>query len=297
MGIKTTVIGSYPLSPNRQTLMKKYFGMQGTDPWKGIIHKVVNEMVTAKIDIVTDGQTRDPFIHLFTRHLNGCRIRGRVEIIDDISFDKPIIQSDQKFIKTFLPPSIKLKGVITGPYTLSKSCIDLHYKNEKNLAFAFAHSLLHEVKSLQGTVDVLGIDEPYFSVAYPEYGKDLINLIATKASIPIILHVCGDIVGIIPHLLEMKVDVLSHEFMARPHLLDILKEYSFPQSLCVGAVRSDNQQIESVTEIVTHVKKAITHFGEKILQISPDCGQRHLPHTIALKKLQNLSHAQSVINV
>lgn len=296
MMIKSAVIGSYPRTPNRQHLMKNYFLREDEDPWLQTIHQVVNDMLSVDIDIVADGQTRDPFIHLFARHLDGCRIRDRVEIIDEISFNKPIILSDQKFIKSFLPPSQQLKGVITGPYTLAQSCIDLHYKNEKNLAFAFAHTLLKEVESLQGYIDILGIDEPFFSIKYPEYGKDLIDVITRKVSVPTVLHICGDISDIIPHLMDIKVDILSHEFMARPHLLDALSNYSFSQSLCIGAVRSDNDRIETVKEIVNHLKKSLTLFGEKIAHISPDCGQRSLPHPIALKKLENLTQAQRVIN-
>jgi 5-methyltetrahydropteroyltriglutamate--homocysteine methyltransferase len=94
----------------------------------------------------------------------------------------------------------------------------------------------------------------------------------------------------------MPVDILSHEFKASPHLFDLFREYSCLRKICVGAVRSDDVRVESVEEIVTHIKKAIDIFGENVVQIAPDCGQRLLPRETAFHKLQNLTIAGEIIN-
>jgi 5-methyltetrahydropteroyltriglutamate--homocysteine methyltransferase len=245
---------------------------------------------------VSDGQTRDPFIQLFTRKLQGCRIRDRTEIVGHVEYNGPITVQDQKYAKQLLPKKTGLVGVLTGPYTLTKSSVDFFYHDEKELCFDFAAALRNEAKLLQKHVDLISIDEPFFSNELPEYAKDLIGIITNSLSCPTRLHVCGDVSRIIPQLIEMPVDILSHEFKASPHLLDFFREYSCAKKMCIGAVRSDDVRVESIEEIVTHIKKTIAIFGENVVQIAPDCGQRLLPRETAFHKLQNLTVAGEIIN-
>lgn len=290
------MIGSYPVEIEPLTLMNYYFEQQHTTPWSNYIKLAVTDMVNAGINIITDGQTRDPFIQLFARKLNGCRIRNRVEIIEAIEYLKPITVKDQQYVRTIIPQDTMIKGVITGPYTLAKSCSNSYYKNEQQLAYAFADALKQETQRLQPHVDMISIDEPYYINEMPYYGKDLINNITKNITCPTILHICGDISSILPEILEMPVDILSHEFKAIPHLLDAFKQYSFPQKICLGSVRSDNPIVETVEEITTHIQQAITIFDNKLIHIAPDCGQRLLPRNNAYQKLCNLVQAGERIN-
>lgn len=275
--------------------MYSYFSRRDID-WNKYISNSVNDMLNAGIDIVSDGQTRDPMIQIFTRKLKGCRIRGRTEVIDKIEYVRPITINDQKYVKTLIPKKIQLKGLITGPYTLANSCIDLYYNDEKKLAFDFAYALAEEVKNLQKIVDIIGIDEPFFSNFMPNYAKDLIEIIIKNINRPTTLHVCGDVSKIIPDIFEIPVDILSHEFKASPHLMDTFSKYSFSQKICLGSVRSDDSEVETVDDIENHIRKALNMFDGKIVQISPDCGQRYLLRDIAFKKLKNLVLAGDKIN-
>jgi len=295
--IKTSVIGSYPANIDNLDIMIDYFNQNENKLWNDYIKTAVDDMVKAGIDILSDGQTRDPFIQLFARRLKGCRIRDRVEVVEKIEYKGPITVEDQKYVRKIIPKNRMLKGVITGPFTLSKSCINIYYTDEKGMAFDFADALKQEAENLEKYVDVISIDEPFFSNEMPDYGKELIQIITEKISCPTMLHACGDVSSAIPDLLEMPVDILSHEFKASPHLLDEFNKYSFSKNICLGSVRSDNQVVESVEEIVKHIRKAIDIFGDKIVQISPDCGQRLLPREKAYEKLKNLVKAGEIINV
>jgi len=293
--IKTCVIGSYPPQIDTVELMHSYFNQEEVS-WRKYITYAVNDMVNAGIDIVSDGQTRDPFIQIFTRKLKGCRTRNRTEIVDKIEYDDPILLEDQKFVRGLIPKNKKLKGVITGPHTLANSCVDLHYNDGEKMAFDFAYALRQEAETLQKYVDMISIDEPFFSNNMPDYGRELIGVITQDISCPTVLHACGDVSAIVPELLEMPVDILSHEFKASPQIFDAFKEYSFSQKLCLGSVRSDDIRVESVEEITNHIMRAIDIFGDKIIQISPDCGQRLLPRDVAFQKLKNLTKAGEKIN-
>ncbi len=78
-------------------------------------------------------------------------------------------------------------------------------------------------------------------------------------------------------MLDIPVDILSHEFKATPKLFDHFKEYNVTKKICLGSVRSDDIRVETVDEIINHIKKGINVFDDKIVQIAPDCGLRMLP--------------------
>lgn len=293
--IETSVIGSYPVQIDRLSLMDSYFN-QSISSWNVYIKQVVNDMISSGINIISDGQTRDPFVNIFIRKLKGCRIRDRAEIIDKIDYDGPIIIDDQKYVRTIIANDKKIVGPITGPYTLMKSCSDLFYNDEKQLAYDFAKALNKEAVNLQKHVDLISIDEPFFSVNMPDYGKDLISVLLQDVKCPTRLHVCGDVSDIIPNIIDISVDILSHEFKASPKLFDKFKDYDFDKKICLGSARSDNDTIESVEEITSHIKKGLNIFDDRIVQISPDCGQRMLPQKIAFQKLSNLARAGEKIN-
>lgn len=288
--VKTTVIGSYPVNVETMEIMNGYFN-QTTVSWNRYIQSAVNDMVVSGIDMISDGQTRDPFVNIFTRKLKGCRIRERTEIIDKVEYDGPITIEDQKYVRSLIPKNKQLIGLITGPFTLTNSSVDLFYNDEKELAFDFAKALKKEAQLLQKNVDMISIDEPFFSMGVPDYGKELIKTITSGLSCPIRLHVCGDVSNVVSDVLDMPVDVLSHEFKASPKLFDAFKQHNITKNICLGSVRSDNSRVESVGEIVEHINKGIDVFGDRISQIAPDCGQRMLPQDAALQKLKNLVKA------
>ena len=287
---KTTVIGSYPVNVENMEIMNGYFS-QTMVSWDKYIKSAVNDMVGSGIELISDGQTRDPFVNIFTRKLKGCRIRDRTEIIDKVEFDGPITVEDQKYVRELMPKDRQLIGLITGPFTLTKSSVDLFYNDEKELAFDFAKALRQEAQLLQKHVDMISIDEPFFSMELPEYGKERIKTITKDLSCPTRLHVCGDVSKIVSDVLDMPVDILSHEFKASPKLFNAFKQHNIAKNICLGSVRSDNSRVEPVDEIVEHINKGIDVFGDKISQIAPDCGQRMLPRDAALQKLKNLVEA------
>jgi len=289
-GIKTCVIGSYPTQIDSMEFMNNYYNQQEIS-WGKYVSSAINDMIDAGIDVVSDGQTRDPFTQIFTRKLRGCRIRDRTEIVDTIEYAGPITIEDQKYVRSILPKDKELIGVLTGPYTLCQSCVDLFYNNEKQVAFDFANALKQEAEMVQKHVDMISIDEPFFSNVIPEYGQELLEVITKNISCTIRLHVCGDVSSVIPDLLEMPVDILSHEFKASPQLFDAFKKYDVSKNICLGSVRSDDLRVESVEEIKSHIDKAQQIFGDKIVQLAPDCGQKLLPRDVAFMKLKNLAEA------
>jgi len=293
--INTSVIGSYPVKTNNLKFFIDYHNSVESK-WDEYIFAAVDDMINLGINYISDGQTRDPFINIFTRKIKGCRIRDRPEIVDKLEYSNPIILKDIIKIKKIIPNNIKIIGVIAGPYTLSESVINYYYKNKIDLAFDFAKIIKKEIDLILPYVDLISIDEPFFSNNFPEYANELINILVTNIKSPIRIHVCGDVSKIIPNLIDLPIDILSLEFKAKANLIEKFKDYENKKNICLGSVQSDNNIIETVEEIISHYDLAYSVFGKKIIQISPDCGQRLLPHDIAYNKLLNLVKAGELIN-
>ncbi|MEF8848240.1 MAG: hypothetical protein V5A68_03815 [Candidatus Thermoplasmatota archaeon] len=293
--VETSVIGSYPVKIDNLSLMKKFYNQKEIS-WKRYIDQAVGDMVDSGVEVISDGQTRDSFITIFTRNIGGFRIRDRDEIIDEISYKEPITVDDIIYINKIIPNDRKALGLITGAYTIAKSSLDSYYEDEKTLVFDLADVLHKEAKSLEEHVDLISIDEPFFSNNFPEYGVELVKKIVKDIDIPCRLHVCGDVSEIIPNLLSIPVDILSHEFKASPHLFDVFKEYcdGMSQGICMGCVRSDDSHLEQIDEIVSHIQTGIDIFGDNICQISPDCGLKNLSKETAFQKLVNLVEAGEI---
>ena len=287
---QTTVIGSYPVKYDNMKLMEAYFENKEVS-WTKYVDTAVNDMVNAGINIVSTGQTKDPFVHIFLRNIGGCRIRDRPEVVDKVEYIGPITVDEIKYAKNIIPKQNKIIGLITGPYTLAKSCVDLFYNDEEKLAMDLANVLNYEAKNLEKHVDLISLDEPFYSVEMPRYAKDLLDIVFRDVKVSKRLHVCGDVSSIVPNLLDMPIDILSHEFKASPKLFDSFKEYESSKDICLGSVRSDDKRVESIDEIANHIKKGIDVFGEKIIQLSPDCGLRMMSRDSAFEKLVNLVKA------
>jgi len=285
--VNTTVIGSYPIPIDLQQLMDSYFHAK-TPSWNPVILQAVDDMVTAGVDLISDGQTRDPFLHIFIRGLQGCRIRARAEVIGPILFDAPINTGDLEFVRSFLPRRIKLLGLLIGAHTFSESVVDHFYHDKKQLAFDVADALAQEAHAMEPFVNMISIDEPSYANSFPEYAAELIDRMKRYVRCPIRLHACGDISSIASSVVDLPVDVLSHEFAASPQLFDVFCEYESKKHFCVGVVRSDDAMVEPVSLIHERMMKARDVFGDHIAQFSPDCGLRMLPRKIAFLKLQHL---------
>jgi len=235
MKAQTTVIGSYPVEYNRMEFMRSYFEDKNVN-WNKYVDIAVDDMVKSGINLVSTGQTKDPFVHIFLRNIAGCRIRDRPEIVDRVKYTGPITIDEIKYAKNIIPKQNKLIGLLTGPYTLARSCVDLFYNDEEKLAFDLADVLNHEAKNLEEHVDLISVDEPFYSVEMPNYANDLLDLVFKDVKTTRRLHVCGDVSKIVPELLELPVDILSHEFCASPTLFDVFKDYSLSKDICLGSV-------------------------------------------------------------
>jgi 5-methyltetrahydropteroyltriglutamate--homocysteine methyltransferase len=293
--IKTTVIGSFPVRLDGGKYAKEYFDSAEPEAASDAIRQAVRMQVDAGVDIVSDGQTRGDFVKIFARNFSGAVMQARPVVLGELEYSRLSTVEDQKVVRKMLPRDVELKGIVTGPYTMAKNSENRHYRNLEDLAFAYAEGLRKEAEALSKVVDYVQVDEPFYSVDYPEYGKTLTERILSKVTVPRMLHVCGDVSGIFGRLAEYKVDFLEHEFAANPRLWDAVKEVDFKQTLGVGVVRSDVNKAETTKEIETRMKAALKSIDASRLMFNPDCGLRNLDQEVAQAKLKNMVAARDMI--
>ncbi len=290
MELTTTVVGSYPSKPDRKLLESSYRTRE--DPFVESIKKAVKAQIDAGVHLVSDGQTRGDMISIFTSGLRGFRFRERIQVVSKVSYKGPITVADQRLVKKLLPEGVELKGIITGPYTITTAVKDFHYESKEECMFDIADALHQEAEALSSVCSVIQLDEPFLSVEYDEKAKEAVEKVL-DVDVKTALHVCGDVSNIVNHLVEFDVDILDHEFTQHPHLYDVYGDLQFSQQMAVGVV-STEAPVEKVETIAERVERVLDAFGPDSL-IDPDCGLRNLPEEVARKKLNNMVKAREMV--
>lgn len=283
--LPTTVVGSYPVVPGR--------GLAGLfDPLRHAAKTAIEDQLLAGIDIISDGQVRGDMIRTFTSRLPG--IRGQ-EVIGRVQpADHPITLSDTKYALT---RHRLVKGIVTGPSTLAHGLrlATPMYRGREDLVMDLAAALAEEVAALAGAgVCVLQIDEPIFSTgaADLDVGREALRAIISRVHVPVCLHVCGDLGGIIDSLKKMPVGILDLEFSKNPGNREIMSGSDLGERMVgYGCVDSSDPAVESTAVIKERILGGIEIFGPEKLLIDPDCGLRMLTREAAFQKLSHMAAA------
>jgi 5-methyltetrahydropteroyltriglutamate--homocysteine methyltransferase len=107
--------------------------------------------------------------------------------------------------------------------------------------------------------------------------------------IPVSLHVCGSLAGIIDDLIAMPVDILDFEFARSPENLDICRHFDFGDKMIgFGCVDSSRSEIDTVGQIRERIEKGLAVYPPEQLLIDPDCGLRMLDRATAGEKLRRM---------
>jgi 5-methyltetrahydropteroyltriglutamate--homocysteine methyltransferase len=283
--LPTTVVGSYPVAKGR--------GISGLfDPFREAVKTAVTDQVTAGIDIISDGQVRGDMVGMFTGLIPG--IRGN-EVIGPVSpAPGPITVADTRYA---LSRASRVKGIVTGPSTLSFA---LHittpsYRSRAELALDLAKVLSHEAMLLEEAgVSIIQVDEPILSTGSADLrlATEALRLVTANLSVPVCLHVCGNLSTVIDDLVTMPVDILDGEFAKSPENLTLFRDLDLGTKMVgFGCVDSSRPEVEEVDTIRARIERALAVFEPDQILIDPDCGLRMLPRTAAFSKLSRMVEA------
>jgi 5-methyltetrahydropteroyltriglutamate--homocysteine methyltransferase len=190
-----------------------------------------------------------------------------------------------------------VKGILTGPTTLAHALhLDTHvYRDKEELALDLAAVLAAEARALVGAgACMIQVDEPILSTgaADPDAAGEAVGLVAAGLAVPVAVHACGPIAGVIDALLRYPVQVLDLEFAGHPANLEVLGSRELGEKrIGLGAVVSSSDEVESVETIRARVERGVEAFGAGRLLVDPDCGLRMRSREAAFAKLSRMVEA------
>jgi 5-methyltetrahydropteroyltriglutamate--homocysteine methyltransferase len=313
----TTVVGSYPVITGcPESIAEKIKASLGSfDPFEAALDLAVTDQVQAGIDVISDGQVRGSMLEIFAQAIPGMGLDGKKPVIEGKIIPSPysIGAADLKrALKTAgkLSPAFRkeeglfhdhtfrdgfkgVKGIITGPTTLALSSLIKDFYNKENreeIIIDLAWALKKEAEHLENAgAALIQVDEPFLSTGMADIktARKALEIIRRNLSIPIAMHVCGDLTGIWEELLQFKVDILDCEFAGQPKNQQILENTELRgKKLGLGCIDSKTDEIESSKQIAQILEKGVEVFGEENIIADPDCGMRLRSREAAYSKLK-----------
>ena len=264
--LPTTVVGSYPQPEwlvDRAMLSKVVPRTRMHAMWRLPAEHLeeaqddativaIRDMERAGIDIVTDGEIRrESYSNRFATALEGiddenpAMITSRSghqtpvpRVVGPVKRRGPVELHDMEFLRKNTDRAAKI--TLPGPFTMSQQAKNEFYKDDEELAMAFAAAVNAEALDLQKAgADVIQLDEPWVR-NNPDlarrYAVKAINRALEGITVPTVVHLCFGYAAVVPgstkpagysflaELADTKAEQISIE-AAQPKLdLGVLKD-------------------------------------------------------------------------
>ena len=319
--IKTKVVGSYPIPSWLST-------NPSTPTLRDAIMVVLKTQELAGIDLISDGElsrfdvshpqtngmidyfirpmggisstiTREDLAKFGAEQRMGFRTQPAGVVESAVTEGTLNLPRDWQFFKGLSWASTMF--TFTAPYMLSRTLIDRHYGDIRQLTMDIAEVLRKQVESIDA--QVIQMDEAHLTGhaedaewAHEPFNHALSGIRGEKS-----LHLCfGNYGGqsiqkgywkdLMPFLNKLDVDHLVLEFARRGYdELDAFRELKPETKLGVGVVDIKDNEVESSDIIAKRIENAVNVLGmERIKWVHPDCGFWMLPRSVADRKMAAL---------
>jgi 5-methyltetrahydropteroyltriglutamate--homocysteine methyltransferase len=334
--LPTTVVGSYPQPEwlvDRAMLSKSVPRTRMHEMWRLPAEHLeeaqddatvvaIRDMERAGIDIVTDGEIRrESYSNRFATALEGVDADNPAIIVSRSGHETPVPRVVGKVRRTgpvelrdmqFLRKNTDRAAKITlpGPFTMSQQAKNEYYKDDEELAMAFAEAVNAEALDLQKAgADVIQLDEPWVR-NNPDlarrYAVKAINRALQGITVPTVVHLCFGYAAVVPgstkpsgysflsELADTTAEQISIE-AAQPKLdLGVLKDLS-SKKIMLGVLDLGDPAIESVDTVAGRIRNGLKYVAAERLVPAPDCGMKYMPRQVAFGKLKAMSDAAAIV--
>jgi 5-methyltetrahydropteroyltriglutamate--homocysteine methyltransferase len=334
--LPTTVVGSYPQPEwlvDRAMLSKSVPRTRMHAMWRlpqehleeaqdDATIVAIRDMERAGVDIVTDGEIRrESYSNRFATALEGIDADNPAMIVSRSGHETPVPRVVGKIRRTapverrdmeFLRKNTDRAAKITlpGPFTMSQQAKNEFYKDDEELAMAFAEAVNAEALDLQKAgADVIQLDEPWVrnnpNLAR-RYAVKAINRALQGLSVPTVVHLCFGYAAVVPgstkpagysflsELADTSAEQISIE-AAQPKLdLGVLKELS-GKKIMLGVLDLGDPSIESVDIVANRIRNGLKYVAPERLVPAPDCGMKYMPRHVAFGKLKAMCDAAAKV--
>src|SRR5271170_1943765 len=300
--LPTTVVGSYPQPDwlvDRQMLSKSVPRTRMHEMWRipeiyleqaqdDATIVAIRDMERAGIDIVTDGEIRrESYSNRFATALEGIDIKNPAmitarsgqstpvpRVVGKISRSGPVELRDMEFLRRNTDRAAKI--TLPGPFTMSQQAKNEFYKDDEELAMAFAAAVNAEALELQKAgADVIQLDEPWVRndpAAAKCYAVKAINRALAGITVPTVVHLCFGYAAVVPgdtkpsgysflaELADTSAEQISIE-AAQPKLdLGVLADLS-SKKILLGVIDLGNPEVETATVIADRIRHGLTYVA------------------------------------
>src|SRR5216684_573467 len=282
----------------------------------------IRDMERAGIDIVTDGEIRrESYSNRFATALEGIDIDNPAiivsrsgqetpvpRVVGPVSRSRPVERRDMEFLRKNTDRAAKI--TLPGPFTMSQQAKNEVYKDDEELAMAFAEAVNAEALDLQKAgADVIQLDEPWVR-NNPDlarrYAVKAINRALQGITVPTVVHLCFGYAAVVPGsskpagysflagLADSNAEQISIE-AAQPKLdLGVLKDLS-SKKIMLGVLDLGNPEIETAEIVAGRIRNGLKHVAADRLVIAPDCGMKYMPRHVAFGKLKAMCDAAAMV--
>ena len=179
-------------------------------------------------------------------------------VVGPVRRTRPVELRDMEFLRRNTDRAAKI--TLPGPFTMSQQAKNEFYKDEEELAMAFAEAVNAEALDLQKAgADVIQLDEPWVRNnpdLAKRYAVKAINRALQGITVPTVVHLCFGYAAVVPgstkpagysflaELADTSADQISIE-AAQPKLdLGVLRDLS-GKKIMLGVLDLGNPEIET----------------------------------------------------
>ncbi len=303
--LPTTTVGSFPKPGYLVSARNLYARSQlSREELAELERKATREVIALQerlgLDILVDGEMeRGDMTAFFAEQLDGMGISGLVRSYGNRYYRKPIVIGP---ISRRQPMTVRMfefaqgltrkpvKGMLTGPYTMTDWSFNEYYPSRRDTILAFAEVIRQEADDLvRAGARYIQIDEPALSTRPDELpiAIEAMHRVTDGLEARTISHMCyGDFQSIYPGLLGLPVDQLDLEAANNDFsLLDLIRRHPFTKEIALGVVDSHDHQVETREAVVAGIRKALEVLRPEQITIDPDCGLKTRTWEEAERKL------------
>jgi 5-methyltetrahydropteroyltriglutamate--homocysteine methyltransferase len=331
----TTVVGSYPqpewLIDRRRLGERLPPRLRATELWRvpeeyleeaqdDATRVAVSDMERAGVDVVTDGEMRrESYSNRFATALDGIDLDTPGVALDRTGNENPVPRvvgrvrrrepvetRDVSFLRAITDRRIKI--TVPGPFTMTQQAQNDHYRDDRDLALAYADAVNEELRDLKSAgADVVQIDEPYLQArpeAAREYALEAIERALEGIDGETVLHTCFGYAHIVhdrldgyPFLRELGGCAATHVSLeaAQPRLdPELLRELA-DKVVVLGVLDLGSPEAETPEIVAERIRRALTVLPPERLVVAPDCGMKYLPRKLAFRKLQAMVEGARIV--
>ena len=280
----------------------------------------IRDMERAGIDIISDGEMRrESYSNHFATALSGVDIDKPGSALDrtghanpvprvagPVQRLKPVEVRDVEFLRRNTDRKIKI--TLPGPFTMTQQAQNDYYKDEEELALAYAAAVNAELRDLKAAgVDVIQLDEPYLqarSEKAKRYGVKAINRALEGIPGPTAVHLCFGYAHVVherpsgysflPELANCTAQQISIETAQSNLDLEVLRSL-VDKTVILGVISLGDLTPETPEIVADRIRRALSVLPADRIIPAPDCGMKYVPRAVAFAKLKALAEGAAIV--